>query len=443
MPDRYDPRVPHSPAGAMQASPIDARGDDASPRLRAARALCAAAVFLLPACMVATPWGLWPFAIAMAAAMLLAPDALWRARRQARAWTAPLLALAACVAAVAVASALLVDGVAWRDADNRVRVLVMPLFALAVVALRPSREWLWRGAVAGLLGACAVALLDSLGGRVRAGGWTNPIVFADLTLALMVLAACCRPRRRAGWVLLSLLAGLAAILLTGSRGAWPGLVVLATFALLAGHWRLRLRPRAWVLFACLLSAVAWVAAPLAVSRIDALQRDAARYETGDVDSSLGARLDLLRAAGDAFIDHPWAGVGVGNFGDYLRASSPECGEGEEGWYCRFGHAHSDLPEWAATMGIPGLLAIVLLYAVPLALFARELRGRALGAAGAATAGMLFVATFALDGITQSMFAHQLTASSYAAVVGVLAGLCALERRDRRPLDGHGPASPAA
>lgn len=440
MPPRYDPRVPHSPAGAMQASSIDARGNDASPRLRAARALCAAAVFLLPACVIATPWGLWPFAIAITAAMLLAPGALWRVRREARAWAAPLLALAACVAAVAVASALLVDGVAWRDADNRVRVLAMPLFALAVVALRPPRVWLWRGAMAGLLGACAVALYESAGGTVRAGGWTNPIVFADLTLGLMVVAAFCAPPRRVRWMLLGQLAGLAAILLSGSRGAWPGLLVVATVAMLAGGWRIRMRPRTWVAFAGLACAVAWVAAPLAVSRIDALQRDAARYETGDVDSSLGARLDLLHAAGDAFIAHPWTGVGVGNFGDYLRASSPECGEGEEGWYCRFGHAHSDLPEWAATMGIPGLLAIVLLYAAPLALFVRARRGRPFGAA---TAGALFVATFALDGITQSMFAHQLTASCYAAMVGVLAGMCALERGDRRPRVEDGPAPPAA
>lgn len=402
-----------------------AEGDDASTRVRAARALCAAAVFLLPACAIATPWGLWPFAAAMVAAMLLAPDRMWRAWPGARPGVAPLLLLAALVAAVATASRLLVDGVAWHEVDNRARVLVMPLFALAVAALRPARAWLWRGAVAGLLGACAVALHDSLGGTVRTGGWTNPIVFADVALALMVLAAFCRPPRRTAWVLLAQLAGLAAIGLSGSRGAWPGLAVLATVALLAGHWRIRLRPRAWVLFACLLSAVAWVATPLAVSRIDALQRDALRYEAGDVDSSLGARLDLLHAAGDAFSAHPWTGVGVGNFGGYLQATDACARDGM--WYCKFGHAHSDLPEWAATMGIPGLLAIVLLYGVPLALFARRARGRAWGAAGAATTGLLFVVTFALDGLTQSMFAHQLSASFYAAMVGVLAGLCMVER----------------
>ncbi len=429
-PRGYDHRHAGIAALARAVLAPSAEGADASTRLRAARALCAAAVFLLPACAIATPWGLWPFAAAIAMAVALAPDLLWRARSSARGWALPLLLLAALVAVVAVASKLVVGGVAWHEVDNRVRVLVMPLFALAVVALRPARAWLWRGAVAGLLGACAVALYEGLGGTVRSGGWTNPIVFADVALGLMVVAAFCRPPRRLGWVLLAQLAGVAAILLSGSRGAWPGLAAVATVAVLAGGWRVRLRPRTWVAFACLLCAVAWVAAPLAVSRIDALQRDAARYETGDVDSSLGARLDLLHAAGDAFIAHPWTGVGVGNFGGYLQAS-PACAE-PEAWYCRFGHAHSDLPEWAATMGIPGLLAIVLLYGVPLALFARRVRGQPRVGAGAATTGLLFVATFVLDGLTQSMFAHQLTASFYPAVVGLLAGFCVLEQADGPP-----------
>src|SRR3546814_15752945 len=102
-----------------------------------------------------------------------------------------------------------------------------------------------------------------------------------------------------------------------------------------------------MLFACLLSVVAWFSAPLVLSRMDALQRDAARYDTGDVNSSLGVRLDLVSAADDAFLAHPWLGVGVGNFGGYLEPT-PDCVESPTA-FCRFDPAHSDLPEWAATM----------------------------------------------------------------------------------------------
>src|SRR3546814_18320826 len=78
----------------------------------------------------------------------------------------------------------------------------------------------------------------------------------------MVVVTFCRPHRRAGWVVVARLAGAAAVLLTGSRGAWPGLAVIAVVALLAGGWRVRFPPWLWLLFACLLSVVAWFSAPL-------------------------------------------------------------------------------------------------------------------------------------------------------------------------------------
>src|SRR3546814_12847339 len=116
----------------------------------------------------------------------------------------------------------------------------------------------------------------------------------------MVVVTFCRPHRRAGWVVVALLAGAAAVLLTGSRGAWPGLAVIAAVALLAGGWRVRFPPWLWMLFACLLSVVAWFSAPLVLSRMAALQRDAPRFDTRARNSALGCRLDRVSGAGGAF-----------------------------------------------------------------------------------------------------------------------------------------------
>lgn len=404
----------------------DAPGDAivAFPRIRCARMLCRLAVFLMPACIIATPWGPEPFAGVLLLAMLLAPDALWAARRRARPMALPLLVLALMTTAVVVLSRYDVQ-VDWSEVDNRTRILVMPLVALAVFALRPERKWLWAGAWIGVSAACVLALYERLGGTARPGGWTNPITFAEIMLGLLVVVAFCRPRGKAAWVLFGLLAGTIAIVLSGSRGVWPGLAVVAVAAFATGAWRLRLPLRTWLLFACLLVAMAWIAVPPVATRIDALQRDAVLYGAGDYDTSLGARLDLLKVAAAALAEHPWRGVGVGGFGEYLQAA-PVCA-GSDTAFCRLGHAHSDLPEWAATMGLPGLLAIVALYGVPLALFARQRRASPRVPAGAATAGLLFVATFALCGLTQSMFAHQLTAAFYATMVGLLAGYCLLEQ----------------
>jgi len=69
-----------------------------SRRLRTARALYALALLLMPACMIATPWGLTPAACLTLVAALLAPDRIWAARKAAG-W--PVLVMTGVVVTVA------------------------------------------------------------------------------------------------------------------------------------------------------------------------------------------------------------------------------------------------------------------------------------------------------------------------------------------------------
>jgi len=48
--------------------------------------------------------------------------------------------------------------------------------------------------------------------------------------------------------------------------------------------------------------------------------------------------------------------------------------------------------------------------------------------GPAAAGVMIVISYMLCGLTQSMFAHQVAASFYASMVGVLVGLAARQAR---------------
>lgn len=95
-------------------------------RLHAARLLLALALFLLPACVIATPWGLAPGAAAMLAATLLAVDRLVAAWHSARASIRPLWWLALLVLALTTGS-MFWAGAGWSAVDNHARVLVMPL----------------------------------------------------------------------------------------------------------------------------------------------------------------------------------------------------------------------------------------------------------------------------------------------------------------------------
>ena len=90
------------------------------------------------------------------------------------------------------------------------------------------------------------------------------------------------------------------------------------------------------------------------------------------------------------------------------------------------------------MGIPGVLALGLLYGVPLGLFLWLRPGIGPGPLrGAASAGAMVVAVFMLGGMTQSMFAHQTTAAVYAALCGLLLGLALREAGRCARDDGPG------
>lgn len=390
-------------------------------RLRAARALYALALLLLPACLIATPWGLTPAACCTLAAVVLAPERLWMVRK-AGGWPILLMTGAVVLVACVVIFSVLVHHDTWSEAGTRGRVLMIPVAALMVMGFAPPRAALWAGAVLGLVGACVVAVLQTTQGVARADGWNNAITFADVAVMLLALVVFLRPSGRFLITVLATCAGLVAIGLSGTRGAWPAAAMVLVVALFVrstsgrGH-----RLEAWFLGLLGLIAVA-VVLPQVQQRVEALQVDMLRYAAGDPDSSSGARLQLMELAGDELGVAPWTGTGVGRFERVVRAA-PQCQVAEPDSWCQLGHAHSDFPEWGATMGIPGLVALLVLYGTPAFLFARQLMVRPFPrrSRSAALAGLAVVVVFVFCGLSQSMWAHQLSGGSFLVLVGVLLG----------------------
>jgi O-antigen ligase len=175
---------------------------------------------------------------------------------------------------------------------------------------------------------------------------------------------------------------------------------------------------ALLLLLALMCAVPWLTAHM---RLDNIQADLQKYSAGNVDSAVGARLEFLSLAWRAFLDHPWTGVGIDRFGT-LVSLLPEC-RTPELTVCTLRHAHNDLAQWSATLGIPGLVLIVALYLLPASHFLRIILAHRLTTPkGSAWAGLMLVVVYMLSGITQSMFAHALSTTLYAVLVGLLLGL---------------------
>lgn len=396
-------------------------------------ALSSLALLCLPALVVTTPTNLLPFGLMLLLGSVLGIDYLWRARALAGPALRMQVGLMLAVLLLSLWSVWFFDQ-GLRDVDNRSRFIVMPWALLWVCAFRPRATFLWWGALVGLFGTLLIAIAQVYGGAARAEAWTNAIVLADIVLMLMVLLVFCRPPGRWPWVLAGMAAGCVVIVLSGSRGVWLALLALLVAMALAIRWangRFRfLALGGLVLMA--LTLVVTVPGLREQMRVDELRSDVARIERGDVDSSAGARLERLQVAYATFLERPLTGVGIGHFDDAMTRL-PVCNEPSQPvTRCHLAHAHNDVAEWAATQGVPGLLLLLAVYGLPLAWFVRlHRRSGERGFRGPAAAGIMIVVAYVLCGMTQSMFAHQITASFYVCAVGVLTGLSLLGVQARK------------
>lgn len=396
-----------------------------------ARSLAIAALWCLPALALTLPHGLMPFGLLLLASSSLALPTLLDEARHIIAPLRAMALLAAGVLALVLVSRYAFD-LGWDSIDSRARLLLLPWCTAWAYAMRPPSDALWFGAAFGLLAAFVIAVVQAADGSARVHGWANPIVFAEVVLVLMVLVVFLRPpQERPSWgcsVLLAL--GVASIVLSGSRGAWPGLLAILVAAAWYGARRAMLRRLLVLAVMATTIAVLVLSIPALNNRarIAEFSHDIDQYEQGNNDTSTGARLRLLRLAGDTFRQHPLMGIGVENFGQVVD-TLPACSHKSQRMLCTLDHAHNDLAEWAATLGIPGILAIFALYGLPLLWFLRMLRAAGLQRIprGSAWAGAMLVLVYVLCGLTQSLFKHQLTASLYAILCGILLGLCLRER----------------
>jgi O-antigen ligase len=360
-----------------------------------------------------------------------------------------------------------------KDLDAPVRMCMAVAAMLVVQAAGPGGRALWLGAAGGACAALAFVAWQRLAlGVTRPGGLMNPITFGDLSLCLAWLSlgglidrnasdeGDTRLRRWAPrWIAAGgVLCGLAASLLTGSRGGWLALlllfVLLPVLPLLVRGLLPRRLALAVPLLACAMAAAAWGIPQTGVrDRVATGVSDARLYLAGNpAATSLSVRLELWRAGAMLAHERPWTGRDTPAYKRRMREwiaekrLSPAVFAPPEP-----PHLHNDALQMLVTRGLTGLLAWSATLIAPACFFAAQLRARPARGSGrrgghtightAALAGLAFVIAYAGFGLTEVIFWSMKASLFYALTVFLLMGYCLSGQAAHAPAPADGLALP--
>ncbi len=276
-------------------------------------------------------------------------------------WRAAKGPAAACLWLYAAAAALAaLAGVAPADSLGALAKDLHKLwvFYALLLAFRAAQDGEERGLGLGFALIAAVGVGQALTLRaadgqswIRAHGFVHPVTFGAQMGWAVLGGLCFLARGRPGWrhgAFLALAAG--ALVLSQTRGAFLG--VCAGFAALGAcdaAFRRRLK---WAALAALAGVILLELLPTHRSLIASLA------EHGFTASGQLERLSLWKVALQVFRDHPWTGVGPGNYKTVFDSYFV----GEIARQKVWGSAHNLYLHQAAERGLLGLTALLCLFA---------------------------------------------------------------------------------
>lgn len=263
-----------------------------------------------------------------------------------------------------------VEPITWRYFDNSVRFLIALPVYWAIRKSRITFDTLVMGAIIGAAGAGILAMYQwMILGDERPNGFTNELPFSHISMFLICIALTPISLSRT-WYWLKICGiglGIFAVLLPQVRGTWVALLILIW--LITDWFPNRQAKRKWRA----VSAVVFAAGLLLLAfhmQLISLVNEETRYQEDTVESkqsgrivSAYCRLDLWRAGWILFSEHPWSGVGFGQYGSEARKLE-EAGRVHltsciHADYESLKHAHNDFVQIGATMGGPSILAYLL------------------------------------------------------------------------------------
>lgn len=342
----------------------------------------------------------------------------------------------AVIIVFAIGQALLALGheEGWKRAESYLHFLLVIPLVWAVVRLRLQATPWFLGIAFGAIAAASWALWQRVVlGVERVGGFTHVIQHGDIGMLMGVTAlmGALYFHGRHKFVVLMLVgavSGLLVSVLSGTRGGWVGLPVVAWVA-----WRafapLFMRHTRWLLCGVVVASISLtVVLPVTgvQARIGEAVDELERLHAGDYSGgSVVPRLFMWQMGVGLVAEKPMLGRGeyalVAELGRQIEA-------GETHLTLHTPHLHNELIDTAVKHGLLGAALLVWLYGIVCWVFRPDLTAPSHRVRALATAGLLIGVLYIDFGLSQTMFYRNSGRMVFIAWLGITYGLWLNERR---------------
>ncbi|MDQ7727267.1 O-antigen ligase family protein [Halomonas sp. SpR8] len=337
------------------------------------------------------------------------------------------------------------DGQGSRGLDRPIRFILAIPALLWILWLPPRLAFVWSGFATGAIAAGSWAFWQKfVEGAWRAGGFTHVIQFGNLSMLLGILCLAglgwaMVQRHRSVWLsflLFGALAGILGSLLSGSRGGWVGFPVVL-WVLYRSYGR---NIAAWIKILVAFVIVIGIFTVYALPQVgvqyrvhQAINEVSGYLSDQDSSTSVGARFEMWRGAANLIQEKPLFGWGENGYQKRMAELAQENVINSN--VLEYRHAHNEFIDTFAKRGVVGLVALLLLYLVPMRLFGEYLGHANLEVRSIALAGVLLPIAYIDFGLTQAFLAHNSGVMMYAFLLAVVWGIHSVHRRQEEQL-GH-------
>lgn len=314
------------------------------------------------------------------------------------------------------------------------RVLAIIPIIYVLNRVRPGVAWLWYGITVGAIVIGGLAIWEYLHHQhpaERVAGNTHPITFGCISLVLATMCLMALPYYRnisKKLIILPIFAcllGLTAAILSETRGAWVAAPVLVLF--LTAFYRHKLgKVGIFIIAVTVLGAslfLYFMPDSSVKRRIARAGNEVSAFvEKGDINTSIGARLEMWRLGIQIFTENPIFGAGASEFKKQVASKIAKKQYSE--FYRWYSEPHNEYIATLSSRGLIGLVALLALLVLPLRFFWQVFRMRKEESAMPALAGLILVISFAIYGLTASVLDMTRMVTFFAFYLGVLTSYAA-------------------